>query len=153
MLVQAQEEVGEGSANPIDPHHTPTDSQPSTSQPQQKLKSRKSKIKITEVPYPSDTTTNVPNKEHVLTPSNDPPLSVIMKSLVKKKQKGAILELKRRHLKKVPNCNNTPYPTRKIRRICASSSQERVLINSLSGVSIATLYAVLTAVTSVKDMH
>ncbi|GKC40755.1 hypothetical protein Tco_1053139, partial [Tanacetum coccineum] len=34
--------------------------------------------------------------------------SVIMKSLVKKKQKGAILELKRRHLKKVSNCINTP---------------------------------------------
>ncbi|GJS41415.1 hypothetical protein Tco_0566458 [Tanacetum coccineum] len=58
---------------------------------------------------------------------------VIMESLVKKKQKGAILELKRRHLKKVSNCINTPYPTRKIRRICASSSQERVLINSRSG--------------------
>ncbi|GKC95323.1 hypothetical protein Tco_1160765, partial [Tanacetum coccineum] len=52
---------------------------------------------------------------------------------VKKKQKGAILELKRRHLKKVSNCINTPYPTRKIRRICSSSSQERVLINSRSG--------------------
>ncbi|GKB02332.1 hypothetical protein Tco_0830421 [Tanacetum coccineum] len=74
--------------------------------------------------------------------------AVIMKSLMKKKQKGAILELKRRHLKKVSNYNNMLYPTRKIRRICTSSSQERVLINSLSGVSLATLYAVLTAVTS-----
>ncbi|GKB29400.1 hypothetical protein Tco_0868801, partial [Tanacetum coccineum] len=33
MMVQAQEEVGEGSANPTDPHHTPTIVQPSTSQP------------------------------------------------------------------------------------------------------------------------
>ncbi|GKB11394.1 hypothetical protein Tco_0845317, partial [Tanacetum coccineum] len=57
----------------------------------------------------------------------------IMESLVKKKQKGVILELKRRHLKKVSKCINTPYPTRKIRRICASSSLERVLINSRSG--------------------
>ncbi|GJR88490.1 retrovirus-related pol polyprotein from transposon TNT 1-94 [Tanacetum coccineum] len=35
---------------------------------------------------------------------------VIMESLVKKKQKGTILELKRRHLKKVQNCINTSYP-------------------------------------------
>ncbi|GJS94735.1 hypothetical protein Tco_0801703 [Tanacetum coccineum] len=39
---------------------------------------------------------------------------VIMESLVKKKQKGAILELKQRHLKKVSICINTPYLTRKI---------------------------------------
>ncbi|GJX27265.1 putative ribonuclease H-like domain-containing protein [Tanacetum coccineum] len=31
MMVQAQEEMGEGSANPTDPHHTPTIIQPSTS--------------------------------------------------------------------------------------------------------------------------
>ncbi|GJT97440.1 putative ribonuclease H-like domain-containing protein [Tanacetum coccineum] len=48
VLVQAQEEVGEGSANPIDPHHTPTIIQPSTSQPQKKQKSRKPKRKDTE---------------------------------------------------------------------------------------------------------
>ncbi|GKD47570.1 hypothetical protein Tco_1276546, partial [Tanacetum coccineum] len=35
-------------------------------------------------------------------------LTVIMESLVKKKQKGAILELKRRHLKKVKIYTNTP---------------------------------------------
>ncbi|GJT15219.1 hypothetical protein Tco_0873925 [Tanacetum coccineum] len=38
MMVQAQEEMGEGSANPTDPHHTPTIIQPSTSQPQKKHK-------------------------------------------------------------------------------------------------------------------
>ncbi|GKD10697.1 hypothetical protein Tco_1190382 [Tanacetum coccineum] len=36
-LVQAQEEVGEGSANAIDPDHIPTDSQPSTSQPHEEV--------------------------------------------------------------------------------------------------------------------
>ncbi|GJY79055.1 hypothetical protein Tco_0484856 [Tanacetum coccineum] len=36
MMVQAQEEVGEGSANPTNPHHTPTIIQPLTSQPQKK---------------------------------------------------------------------------------------------------------------------
>ncbi|GJV76567.1 hypothetical protein Tco_1508151 [Tanacetum coccineum] len=36
MMVQAQEEVGEGSAVPTDPHHTPTIIKPSTSKPQKK---------------------------------------------------------------------------------------------------------------------
>ncbi|GJT94216.1 hypothetical protein Tco_1083061 [Tanacetum coccineum] len=71
---------------------------------------------------------------------------VIMESLVKKKQKGAILELKRRHLKKVEFCINTSYPAKKIRHISASSSQERVLINSRSGVSTTLQYAVCTAI-------
>ncbi|GJU69582.1 putative ribonuclease H-like domain-containing protein [Tanacetum coccineum] len=34
MMVQAQEEIGEGLVNPTDPHHTPIINQPSTSQPQ-----------------------------------------------------------------------------------------------------------------------
>ncbi|GKA89599.1 hypothetical protein Tco_0811411 [Tanacetum coccineum] len=94
MLVQAQEEVGEGSVNPIDPHHTPTDSQPSISQPQQKQKLRKSKIKIIKVPHPSDFTANVPNEEHVLTPSNDPPLSVLALETTKITQALEIANLK-----------------------------------------------------------
>ncbi|GJZ45668.1 hypothetical protein Tco_0593264 [Tanacetum coccineum] len=40
MVVQAQEEIGEGSAMPTDPHHTPIITQPSSSQPQRKHKSR-----------------------------------------------------------------------------------------------------------------
>ncbi|GJZ41364.1 hypothetical protein Tco_0588250 [Tanacetum coccineum] len=71
---------------------------------------------------------------------------VIMESLVKKKQKGAILKLKRRHLKKVLKLHQYAVSRRKIRCICASSSQERVLINSRSGVSTTSLYAVCTAV-------
>ncbi|GJZ84808.1 hypothetical protein Tco_0650147 [Tanacetum coccineum] len=59
MVVQAQEEMGEGSANPTDPHHTPTIIQPSTSQPQKKQRSRRSKRKDTEVPQPSGPTDNV----------------------------------------------------------------------------------------------
>ncbi|GJS27807.1 hypothetical protein Tco_0488427 [Tanacetum coccineum] len=59
MMVQAQEEMGEGSANPTDPHHTPTIIQPSTSQPQKKQRSRRSKRKDTEVPQPSGPTTNI----------------------------------------------------------------------------------------------
>ncbi|GJS07471.1 hypothetical protein Tco_0364267 [Tanacetum coccineum] len=59
MMVQAQEEMGEGSANPTDPHHTPTIIQPLTSQPEKKQKSRKPKRKDTKVPQPSGPTTNV----------------------------------------------------------------------------------------------
>ncbi|GKB66704.1 uncharacterized mitochondrial protein-like protein [Tanacetum coccineum] len=45
MMVQAQQEQGEGSANPTDPQHTPTIAQPSSSQPQKKHKPRKPKKK------------------------------------------------------------------------------------------------------------
>ncbi|GJU82132.1 hypothetical protein Tco_1284497 [Tanacetum coccineum] len=44
---------GEGSANPTDPHHTPTIIQPST-QPQKTQKPRKPKRKDTQAPQPSD---------------------------------------------------------------------------------------------------
>ncbi|GKC53786.1 hypothetical protein Tco_1076531 [Tanacetum coccineum] len=59
MMVQAQEEMGEGSTNPNDPHHTPTIIQPSISQPQKKQKPRKPNRKDTEVPQPSGPTNNV----------------------------------------------------------------------------------------------
>ncbi|GJV63130.1 zf-CCHC domain-containing protein, partial [Tanacetum coccineum] len=51
-------------------------------------------------------------------------MQVIMESLVKKRQKYAILELKRRHLKNTIFCTYTPYPAMKIRRISASSALE-----------------------------
>ncbi|GJX98647.1 putative ribonuclease H-like domain-containing protein [Tanacetum coccineum] len=54
-----QQEQGEGSTMPTDPHHTPTIIQPSTSQPQKKQKPRKPKRKDTEVPQPSGPTNNV----------------------------------------------------------------------------------------------
>nr|GEZ17577.1 hypothetical protein [Tanacetum cinerariifolium] len=56
MMVQAQEDMGEGLANPIDPHHTPTIIQPSTSQPQNTKQHRKPRRNVTEVPQPSDST-------------------------------------------------------------------------------------------------
>ncbi|GKB53053.1 hypothetical protein Tco_0903806, partial [Tanacetum coccineum] len=59
MMVQDQEEMGEGLEMPTDPHHTPTTIQPSTSQPQKKQRSRRSKRKDTKVPQPSGPTTNV----------------------------------------------------------------------------------------------
>ncbi|GJR87916.1 hypothetical protein Tco_0211927 [Tanacetum coccineum] len=57
MVVQNQADMGEGSAIPTDPHHTPI--QPSTSQPQRKQRPRKPKRKDTEVPQPSGPTSNV----------------------------------------------------------------------------------------------
>ncbi|GJU49887.1 hypothetical protein Tco_1219442 [Tanacetum coccineum] len=59
MVVQNQADMGEGSAIPIDPHHTPTIIQPSTSQPQRKQRPRKPKRKDTEIPQSSGPTTNV----------------------------------------------------------------------------------------------
>ncbi|GKB19022.1 hypothetical protein Tco_0852945 [Tanacetum coccineum] len=53
MVVQAQEEMGKGSAIPTDPHHAPIIPQPSSSQPQRKQKSRRPKEKDTQVPQSS----------------------------------------------------------------------------------------------------
>ncbi|GJR48589.1 hypothetical protein Tco_1316692 [Tanacetum coccineum] len=47
MMVQAQQEQGEGSEMPTDSHHTPTIIQPSISQPQLKQRSRRTKRKET----------------------------------------------------------------------------------------------------------
>ncbi|GKA62454.1 hypothetical protein Tco_0761973 [Tanacetum coccineum] len=74
MMVQAHEEIGEGSEIPTDPHHIPIITQPSSSQPQRKQKSKKSKKKNTEVPQPCGSTDNVPD-ENVPITSNDPWLS------------------------------------------------------------------------------
>ncbi|GJQ97989.1 hypothetical protein Tco_0009128 [Tanacetum coccineum] len=56
MVVQAQEEMGEGSANPTDAHHTYTIIQPSTSKPQKKQKTKRPKRKDTEIPQSSGPT-------------------------------------------------------------------------------------------------
>ncbi|GKD26070.1 hypothetical protein Tco_1232284 [Tanacetum coccineum] len=72
--------MGEGSANPTNPHHTHIITQPSTSQPQKKQKPRKSKRKDTEIPQSSGPTEPIAheaaNEEYVPTHSNDPLLSV-----------------------------------------------------------------------------
>ncbi|GKE12647.1 hypothetical protein Tco_1416198 [Tanacetum coccineum] len=57
IVVHNQEEMGEGSTMPTDPHHTPIITQPSTSQPQRKQRHRKPKRKDTKIPQfsvPSD---------------------------------------------------------------------------------------------------
>ncbi|GJV77789.1 hypothetical protein Tco_1509373 [Tanacetum coccineum] len=59
MVVQAQEEIGKGLAIPTDPYHTPMITQPSSSQPQRKQKSKRPKTKDTEIPQSSGRTTDV----------------------------------------------------------------------------------------------
>ncbi|GJS28924.1 hypothetical protein Tco_0489544 [Tanacetum coccineum] len=59
MIVQAQQEQGEGSTIPTDPQHTPTIIQPSTSQPQLKQRPRRPKRKDTEIPHSSGPTSNI----------------------------------------------------------------------------------------------
>ncbi|GJY64903.1 hypothetical protein Tco_0466363 [Tanacetum coccineum] len=61
MVVQNQSQLGEGSAIPTDPHHTPTIIQPST-QPQKNQQPRKPKRKDTQVPHPNDPIENVPDE-------------------------------------------------------------------------------------------
>ncbi|GKB15283.1 hypothetical protein Tco_0849206 [Tanacetum coccineum] len=56
LQLEDAEELGEGSAMPIDLHHIPTITQPSTSQPQKTQKPRKPKRKDTQVPQPSGPT-------------------------------------------------------------------------------------------------
>nr|GEU55911.1 hypothetical protein [Tanacetum cinerariifolium] len=60
MIVQS--ELGEGSAMPTDPHHTPTILQSSSSQPQNTHKPRKPTRKATRVPQPSDPIEHVADK-------------------------------------------------------------------------------------------
>ncbi|GJU54797.1 hypothetical protein Tco_1228511 [Tanacetum coccineum] len=59
MVKNLENVSGEGLANPTNPHHTPTITQPSTSQSQKKEKPRKPKRKDTEVPQLSGPTDNV----------------------------------------------------------------------------------------------
>ncbi|GJV37731.1 hypothetical protein Tco_1410208 [Tanacetum coccineum] len=77
MMVQAYEEMGEGSEIPTDPKHASTTTQPSTSQPQKKQKPRRKQRKGTEIPSSSGEPieNEVANEEHVPTHSNDPLLS------------------------------------------------------------------------------
>ncbi|GJV87968.1 hypothetical protein Tco_1531906 [Tanacetum coccineum] len=49
---------------------------------------------------------------------------LIMENLAKISKKACILELNRRHLKITVLTTNTPYPSRKIRRICDCTSQK-----------------------------
>nr|GEU87077.1 hypothetical protein [Tanacetum cinerariifolium] len=67
--VKAPKYMGEDLEIPTDPYHTSIVTQPSSSLPQKKQKSRRKQRKKIEVPTPSS---EIPNEESVPTPSNDP---------------------------------------------------------------------------------
>nr|GEU95357.1 hypothetical protein [Tanacetum cinerariifolium] len=69
MMVTAQEEVVKGSHFHTDSHHTPNDTQPSSSKPQKKIKPKRKQRQATEVHSPSSET---PVEKSIPTPSNDP---------------------------------------------------------------------------------
>nr|GEV00970.1 ribonuclease H-like domain-containing protein [Tanacetum cinerariifolium] len=68
-IVNAKKEVGEGLGLHTDSHHTPTDTQPSSSKPQNKIKPKRKQRLATEVHSPSS---KIPVEESISTPSNDP---------------------------------------------------------------------------------
>nr|GEZ31944.1 hypothetical protein [Tanacetum cinerariifolium] len=65
MMVNAQEEVGLHT----DSHHTPTDTQPSSSKPQKKINPKRKRRHATKVHSPSS---EILVEESIPTPSNDP---------------------------------------------------------------------------------
>nr|GEU40371.1 hypothetical protein [Tanacetum cinerariifolium] len=69
MMVNAQEEAGGGSGLHTDSHHTPTDTQPSSSKPQKKIKPKRKQRQAVKDHSPSS---EIPVKESIPTPSNDP---------------------------------------------------------------------------------
>nr|GEZ81018.1 hypothetical protein [Tanacetum cinerariifolium] len=70
--VEAPNDMGEGSKLPTDPHRTPIVTQPSSSLPLKKQKSRRKQMKEIEVPSPSS---EISNEEGIPNTSNDPLLS------------------------------------------------------------------------------
>ncbi|GJT98796.1 hypothetical protein Tco_1094314 [Tanacetum coccineum] len=127
MMVQALKEMGEGSASPTEPHHTPITIQPSTSQLQKKQKPRKPKRKDTEVPQPSGPTINVADEafteENATKHSNDPMLKSIDLETPKTTQGSEIASLKRR-VKKLEKKNKSR--THKLKRLYKVSLSRRV---------------------------
>nr|GEU65429.1 hypothetical protein [Tanacetum cinerariifolium] len=119
MMVQTQADMGKDSEIPTDSHHTLTVTQPSTSsQLQQKHKSKKSKKRITEVPQLSVFTHGVAD-EHVTTTSNDP----LLNEMTKVNQALEIKSLKRR-VKKIKK--KAIMKTYKLKRLYKIGSSTRV---------------------------
>nr|GEX62687.1 retrovirus-related Pol polyprotein from transposon TNT 1-94 [Tanacetum cinerariifolium] len=63
MMVQAQEDMGEGLANPTNPYHTPTITQPSTSQPQRLRKTKRKDNELPQTSVPTSVADKAINKE------------------------------------------------------------------------------------------
>nr|GFA16826.1 hypothetical protein [Tanacetum cinerariifolium] len=110
MMVQAPEEVGEIQTDTQD---TPILTQPSSSQPQRKHKSKRKQRKETEDPH-----TKPQSEEHIPTPSYDPLPSVEIKKLKKRVKKLEGKKKKRTHgLKRL-------YKVRLSERVDTSKEEE-----------------------------
>ncbi|GJW71597.1 ribonuclease H-like domain-containing protein [Tanacetum coccineum] len=124
MIVQAQEQVGEGSEIPINSHHTPTITQPSTSKPQKK-QSRRKQRKDTEDPQLSGLTESVTddtaNVESVPTHSNDPLLSVLDLEKTKTFQAAEITELKEKFKKLEKKRGSRTHKLKRLRKVGRSA--------------------------------
>ncbi|GJT10758.1 hypothetical protein Tco_0857800 [Tanacetum coccineum] len=120
MMVQAPEELGEGSEIPPAPQHTPIITQPSPSQPQKKQKSRRKQIKGAEIPSSSGApiADEAANVASISTHSNDPLLSE-----AKTAQAKEIANLKKR-VKKLEKSRKSRTPG--LKRLRKVGSAQRV---------------------------
>nr|GEV87150.1 reverse transcriptase domain-containing protein [Tanacetum cinerariifolium] len=109
MMVNAQEEVGEGSGLHTDSHPTPTDTQPSSSKPQQKIKPKRKQRQPTEVHLPSS---EIPVKGSIPTPSND----LLPSEEAKTAQAKEIANLKKRVKKLEKRRNSRPTRLRRLKK-------------------------------------
>nr|GEX63249.1 hypothetical protein [Tanacetum cinerariifolium] len=116
MMVIAQDKVSEGSDLHTYSHHTPTDTQPSTSEPHKKMKPKRKQRQAAEVHSPS---TEIPVEESVPTPSNDP-----LPSKEKTTQAKEIAKLKKR-VKTLENRRKSrPAGLRRLNKVGSSSQVE-----------------------------
>ncbi|GKC24655.1 hypothetical protein Tco_1026805 [Tanacetum coccineum] len=120
MVVQNQKELGEGSAIPIDPHHRPTITPPSTSQPQKTQKPRKPKRKDTHVPQPSGPT-NIVADEVVHKELGDSLVRVTTTVSSLKAGRDWTVGLKRRVKKLEQKKRSRTHGLKKLRRVGATA--------------------------------
>nr|GEX66669.1 hypothetical protein [Tanacetum cinerariifolium] len=100
MMVNAQEEVGEGLGLHTASHHTPTDTQPSSSKPQKKIKPKRKQMQATEVHSPSSEIHIVLNLEEAKI-AQAKEIAKLKKKVKKLEKKGKLRPAWLRRLKKV----------------------------------------------------
>nr|GEZ14849.1 hypothetical protein [Tanacetum cinerariifolium] len=108
MMVQAPEDMGQGLEIPTDLHHTLIVTQPSSSLPHKKQKSRRKQRKEIKVPSPSS---EIPNEERLSITSNDPLHSA------KTTQTKEIASLKKRVKKLEQKRNSRTSGLKRLRKV------------------------------------
>ncbi|GJR62561.1 hypothetical protein Tco_1504723 [Tanacetum coccineum] len=117
MMVNAQEEVGEGSGLHTDSHHTPTNTQPSLSKSQKKIKPKRKQRQAAKVHSPSS---EIPVEESIQTPSNDP----LPSEEAKIAQAKEISKLKKRVKKLEKWRKSRPTGLRRLKKVGLSKQVE-----------------------------